>query len=95
MKNFDTMPSADILVPDWEKLKEEAPAQADKLMNSINLDNLSPTEQIAGLEGLLRELEMDNKNRFVYKQISLHLNMTMLEQKYQEKMNQLKEAVAE
>jgi hypothetical protein len=77
-------------ISDWKDLKDQAPAQAETLVQSIvGFDVMSSVEKTATLQALLSGLESDNKNRFVYREISILVERIAEEERHRIQMERL------
>jgi hypothetical protein len=75
---------------DWKALKEQAPAQAEALLQDIaGFDAMNISEKIATLQALLSGLEGDNKNRFIYREITIHIERIEEEERHRIQMERL------
>ncbi len=75
---------------DSEQLKGEAPMEAKKLMEEIDgYEEMSDSEKVNALKGLLPELVDDNENRFIADVIANHIAVTETHAKFTADMEKL------
>ncbi len=77
-------------ISDWKELREQAKAQAEAFIQGIvAFDVMSSVEKVATLKSLLSELEADNKNRFLYREIAIHIERIEEAERHRVQMERL------
>ncbi len=79
---------------EWRSLKEQAPAQAEELVNNIaGFETLSSVARVEVLQEILNELVNDNANRFVAEEVAKKISLVIEEDRHLNRLNQLEVAV--
>ncbi len=75
---------------EWRELKDQAPAQAESLIGSINnFSELEIADQVLALHELLGALAEDNQNRYVANEIAKKISVLEITAQYTSSMDNL------